>query len=376
LPSQQRFEGPDLEALLDDVRARCGPDAAIVEANKVRKGGVGGFFARELFEVVVEGDEGPSAGAAPSILDLADAVQDGPAEPELFDVERRGDLDEPIPPTPQSVSSDGQAFADVLDRIARSTAEPAADPRQPPVTPPEEPFRAYADVAPVADRAARRRAPARVDVDRRALARLGLPVPLVRRAPAGLDQLSTLLHLAEAFPRPRALPRTGGTVITLVGDRRGMAAAVAWAQEQLGLSPDRLVLATRSESRVFPASRRVATPQEAAEQRSSLRRAAAPTLVVVDEPVGLRSTTWARHVVDALEPAAVWGVVDAQRKAEDVAAWAEWLGGLDAIALDGTEETASPAAVLATGVPVGLLDGRTATPARWAAILDERLLAA
>ena len=99
-------------------------------------------------------------------------------------------------------------------------------------------------------------------------------------------------------------------------------------------------------------------------------------MVVVDEPVGVRSTAWARHVLDALEPAAVWAVTDAQRKPEDVVAWAERIGGIDAIALDGTEETASPAAVLATGLPVALIDGHTATPARWAAVLDERLLAA
>ena len=199
---------------------------------------------------------------------------------------------------------------------------------------------------------------------------------MVRQAPTDLDRLSTLLHLTESFPRPRDLPRTAGTVIALVGDRSGMERAVAWVHEQLGLSPDRLMLATRSESRVFPAVRRMASPQEAEEQGRSWRRAATPTLVVVDDPIGIRTTAWARHVLDALEPSAVWAVVDAQRKPEDVVAWAERIGGIDAIALDGTDQTASPAAVLGTGVPVGLIDGHAATPARWAAVLDERLLAA
>ncbi|HEX4901217.1 MAG TPA: hypothetical protein VFV42_00300 [Acidimicrobiales bacterium] len=390
MPSQQRFEGPDLEALLDDVRSRFGDDVSIVEANRIRKGGVGGFFARELYEVVVDGEDDTPAGAGTprprSLLDLVDAVQDGPArdEPLFYDVEKLGDLDRAVTPTATELSSEGQAFADVLDRIARATATPPPAPH--PVED-DEPFRSYADVAPrpvvaprpeVVARPAGARTPARPgpSVDHDQLARLGLPAPVLRHAPAGLDRLSTLLHLAESFPAARALPRSGGTVIALVGDRRGMAAAVAWVHEQLGLSPDRLMLASRSESRVFPTSRRFTSSQEVVEHRRAWSRATVPTLVVVDEPVGVRSTAWARHVLDALEPAAVWAVTDAQRKPEDVVAWAERIGGIDAIALDGTEETASPAAVLATGLPVALIDGHTATPARWAAVLDERLLAA
>jgi hypothetical protein len=396
LPSQQRFEGPDLEVLLDDVRDRFGPDVAIVEANRVRKGGVGGFFAREVYEVVVESDDAvtpPPAERPRSLLDLVDAVQDGPAaptstQPQFYDVERRGDLDQPVRPSAAAMSSEGAAFADVLDRIARATAAPepqvAAAPASSPATAPtapapdvDEPFRSFADIAPTARRPepepVRHRAP---EVDRAALARLGLPGRLVRKAPTDLDRLSTLLHLAEAFPRARELPSTPGTVIALVGDRGGMERAVTWVHEQLGLAPNRLMLASRSETRVFPAGRRMSSPQEAGELGRSWRRVGVPTLVVVDDPVGIRTTSWARHVLDALEPSAVWAVVDAQRKPEDVVAWAERIGGVDAIALDGTDQTASPAAIVGTGVPVGLIDGHAASPARWAAVLDERLVAA
>ena len=54
MASQQQFEGPVLEDLLERVRAEVGPDARIVAANRIRKGGVGGFFARQAFEVLVE----------------------------------------------------------------------------------------------------------------------------------------------------------------------------------------------------------------------------------------------------------------------------------------------------------------------------------
>ncbi len=52
MSNQRRFEGTNLEALLEEVRSTLGNDAHIVAANRVRKGGVGGFFAREHFEVI------------------------------------------------------------------------------------------------------------------------------------------------------------------------------------------------------------------------------------------------------------------------------------------------------------------------------------
>lgn len=57
MSNQLRFEGNDLESLLSRARAEVGDDARIVAANRLRKGGVGGFFAREVFEVIVEPSE-------------------------------------------------------------------------------------------------------------------------------------------------------------------------------------------------------------------------------------------------------------------------------------------------------------------------------
>ncbi len=47
----QHYSGPELGALLAQVRNELGEDATIHEANKVRIGGVGGFFAKESFEI-------------------------------------------------------------------------------------------------------------------------------------------------------------------------------------------------------------------------------------------------------------------------------------------------------------------------------------
>ncbi|MCU1466383.1 MAG: hypothetical protein JWM72_2311, partial [Actinomycetia bacterium] len=54
MASQLRFEGGELEELLERVRTEVGPEARIVAANRIRQGGVAGFFAKEGFEVVVD----------------------------------------------------------------------------------------------------------------------------------------------------------------------------------------------------------------------------------------------------------------------------------------------------------------------------------
>lgn len=53
----QHYSGPELGALLAQVRTELGQDATIHEANKVRSGGIGGFFAKESFEITASGDE-------------------------------------------------------------------------------------------------------------------------------------------------------------------------------------------------------------------------------------------------------------------------------------------------------------------------------
>ena len=57
----QRFEAPSLEQAVRIVRAEAGPTARIVGATRVRRGGVGGFFAREHVELEVEVIEGSEA---------------------------------------------------------------------------------------------------------------------------------------------------------------------------------------------------------------------------------------------------------------------------------------------------------------------------
>ena len=54
MPTRLLLEGSEIEPLLEQIRDEYGAAARIVSADKVRSGGLGGFFARQRYEVSVE----------------------------------------------------------------------------------------------------------------------------------------------------------------------------------------------------------------------------------------------------------------------------------------------------------------------------------
>ncbi|HUX69319.1 MAG TPA: hypothetical protein VMV41_02290, partial [Cellulomonadaceae bacterium] len=158
------LEGDDLEHLLTRVRAEYGPDATVVRAERVRTGGIAGFFARERFELTIEVPErGPLGGWARSgrgalgaqrtrpeatgidaLLDAADAAERGDPPPALPAAVV------PVTDGPQ-LSTGRDTFASVLDSV-RSMAgavplEGVVEPAAPPVPDPTAPG-SPADAAP------------------------------------------------------------------------------------------------------------------------------------------------------------------------------------------------------------------------------------
>src|SRR5690349_21265567 len=110
-----QIEGASLEELLERVRREHGPTAQIVKAEKVRKGGVGGFFARETFviEVVLDATPAPAAvgpAAAPGPLSVLDLVEQRNAE--------EGG---------SGISTQTDAFSTMLARLQREQLEPEDD---------------------------------------------------------------------------------------------------------------------------------------------------------------------------------------------------------------------------------------------------------
>ena len=168
MSTQLQFEGPDLPSLLEQVRAEDGPDARIVHAERIRRGGVGGFFARERYHVEVEvtevraataGPAGRGASSARSVLDLVDRLnQEEEAAHRRYGAPRtpgQGSLvpGQPGPGTPAqraavtdpawaaptlspahsaagaaALSTQSASFADVLSRLQHSVSAVAEAP--------------------------------------------------------------------------------------------------------------------------------------------------------------------------------------------------------------------------------------------------------
>jgi hypothetical protein len=121
-----------------------------------------------------------------------------------------------------------------------------------------------------------------------------------------------------------------------------------------------------------PKGSRVSNVDTAVDRYEDAARAGMTTVVAVDAP--LRTDTyWTAQMLSIWSPTAVWAVVDATRKTEDVEPWLDGLQRVDALMVQDTDLSADPAAILELPVPVVLLDGRPATPHRWASLLCERL---
>lgn len=334
--SQRTFDAPDLETALERVRREIGTDAEIVGAERVRSGGIAGFFARERVEVTVRlpNEDLPAADAAvPStLLELAEHVDA---------IERA------------TVSTEGPSFAAVLDRI---TAQVGADRPD--------------DGVAATDAITAASAP-----ELAALVKAGLPPALVPAPSAAVDLVAALVRAFRELPVPPPLPVLPGAVVAVVGPGRHAVSLARELSANIGGDPADVVVASPGSDGDTPPWLHLGSAGAALERRSSWRRRCRATVVAVAAGDTHEDDTWSRHVLAALEPTAVWGVVDATRKTEDVAAWIDAIGGVDALAVHGIDRTVTPGAVLSLGVPVASIDGRRATPARWASILVDRIAA-
>jgi hypothetical protein len=421
-----RFEAATLDEAVQAARQSAGPEVRVVGASRVRRGGIAGFFAHEHIEVEVEvpdrkATSAPGAAAAmasraaelqhrdpleelvtemasegpTSVLDLAEKLnalegRDRPGKPtrEVFSLRPRPEEREPT-------------FEAVLERIAREPGPPDLGPpvnhdpvlltdlgggheqsetpgatRRPgPGTGPVistgiDPSKRPLDLSGRPDLVHRQGSLAR------SLAYLGLPVPLCQEVLPAVNRESLEGELARALkallPPVPALPGSAKSIMAVVGPARHAVAVARALAAEVGAPPEEVTIATQR--KVW--SRRTATissPEEAAEQRRSWRWRPWPSVVAVEQPVRPFGAAWSASVLRALEPAFCWGAAEAAHKPEDLSAWSEALGGLDALALVDLEGTTTPASALSCSVPVGRLDGATATAEAWASLLCARL---
>jgi hypothetical protein len=382
LASQLRFEGAELEELLERVRREVGVDAHIIAANRVRKGGIGGFFAKEGYEVLVGTPDAPrptgrsqSRTRVPSsVLDLAEATSaderdqvidlaDTPSVSTetrdfgsmLRDLTRQLDEEEaemPAPPRATTTTIDDGPVSP-RSHYRRMTADPAPAPAPAPAAPVAPPAPAPMPEPPIAP-------------DPR-LAALGLPPGLVPSVAASSDLRTAIVQRLAQLPAPPMIPRSSGVLIAVVGIGTAPIALARRLADEMEIDPDHIVLATPE-----PVSE-LSHPDQADAFRRSCRRRDEPTVIACSTGAARAQLGWAHRMLNGLEPTITWAVVEASIKPEDVQHRLDLLGGIDVVALTGIADTVSPAAILHLDVPVGRLGATPATPAAWADLLMQRL---
>jgi hypothetical protein len=228
----------------------------------------------------------------------------------------------------------------------------------------------------VAERAAAPLAPGDV---RGRLEALGLPEQLL--GPAFTEDVAVrgtyaalTRALALGLPQAPELPSGAGEVLFVVGPGVETLRAARTLAASLRLDPDRVQWATRGDlAGLAPQASRMTTIDAAIERRQDAIAAGTVTIVAVDAPMRT-DAYWMAQMLAIWTPVAVWAVVEATRKPEDLEPWIDGLPRVDALVVQDTDLSADPAAVLRRlAAPVALLDGVRATPHRWASLLCERL---
>jgi hypothetical protein len=180
--------------------------------------------------------------------------------------------------------------------------------------------------------------------------------------------------LGLRLPTPPEVPSGPGDILFIVGPGVETLRAAQSLASSLRLDPDRVQWATRGDlAALAPRNSRVTTIDAAIDRRQQAAAAGTITIVAVDAP--MRSDAyWMAQMLAIWTPVAVWAVVDATRKPEDLEPWLDGLDRVDALIVEDTDLSADPAAVLRrVAAPVAILDGARATSHRWASLLCERL---
>jgi len=210
-PSEEIIvEAEDLEAALAEVAARLGARAEIIDARKVQRGGIGGFFAKELVAVRARPGE-RAAGVDGAIEALVGAADDRETEFEKVLRDQMAEDAHPSDPAPLPVgpmASETAAAAGSIQLVGE--VAPAGTIPEPPF----EPTGTGGDLAPIAERrepagdgnawrtveVAGPRGCGRVGWSSTALAKIGLPTDIVEatRNLDPRDDLAWIEAIAQA----------------------------------------------------------------------------------------------------------------------------------------------------------------------------------
>ncbi len=181
--------------------------------------------------------------------------------------------------------------------------------------------------------------------------------------------VDTFARLPTA-PPPPSLP---GSLLAIVGDLQKARKLAAEIATEVGSDPAAIpVVSSRSVASIHP-SLVARSALEVSERAPGWRRNNSATVVVVVSPLVGGNRSWAKLVLAAMKPTAVWGMAEALYKTEEITAWAEAIGGVDALILTEVRHSVSPATAASTGIPIARLDESRASPERWATVVGDLL---
>lgn len=407
-------EDSNLDRLLSTVGSK--PGARILYQDRVRRGGMFGFFTKEVHRVAYELTGESIEPTAPEQVDsiavdtetVDSAAVDDAAAAGLEHLLASADaLETSANDEPSTTPQDFAAVLSALAAAAPSRDETAAAPEllaaQPTATsqpvPAAQPVvtRALIDVAslrgdrlepgglrdasaPRTEHTGRPDARARLDLLMQ-LRQIGVPVSVNPRGEAhslyeALDQI-----LAE-LPAPAEAPRAACSVLALVGDAiptltaaRTIAATLRIPESTVAVAGLAELVTGAVESSAGVGYRVPGGASEAARLRTELVLSESPSIVVLatDGADADPRDPWVVDTLAALRPSTVWAVLDARWKVEDCRALLVRLGRVDGIVVHSAQLSGSPASVWDLDLPVALLDGRPATTFAWAGLLLSRL---
>ena len=371
------FEGSDLEEVLAEAQLCFGPDVEIVAANRVRKGGVMGFFAREWYEVWAHGAppvtptnaalalierEANTANADgdsfQSMVANAIAEQSPPDRLESAMNQFFGD-DTPNPPSPPRRTRRSATVADATSAGERPAGGVATLTRPAP---------AATDAAPTTTATARSRVetPAAVALEDPPR---GASVFEEDRRPRR-DVLWMMLDRIEAATKTVAVPETG--VIAFVGDAAAALPAIQELGRRVGAWSTEVPVITRRSLDEVPAWLAIQDLSDLESRVPRWSRRPGPVPVVIDHPLDTANLDHALDALDVLDPAQIRLVTEAWRLPEQVGRIAGRVGGVDAVELVGVADAIDPLSMIDLDIPIGSIEGRPASCELLAAIWLEK----
>lgn len=381
MPTRLLLEGKEIEVLLQQVRSDYGQYARIVHAERVRTGGLVGFFAKERYEVEVEIDDAyvaknqtqapvSSPGPSRSALSLPTAqVTRSDEEPlALLLAEAMNQVTDDLvgqsAPGPKP-STSGAAFAQVLGSVANglgveSALEPSAQPIAQQNSNPNPKPRGKKELE----------LPEPGNNTQMLVSIYGNPQNSVV-SPVTSSELAVVETLPTKAVKP---PRGPGQVLAVVGEAVEAFSAGIELAKRMRIQQSRVLLAAPEP--VIPglaANRRLGDALTARKRSLKFLSESMPSVVAIDLPISAiwneELAEWAEEMVTAVGAIEVWAVVDATRKPADLARWLAQLNRVDALIVHNARATDDLKSVLDLGYPVAVLDDLPATNMLWRSML-------